>query len=119
MRLSGAANGAEVAADGAVGTARTLGIAAAVTAAADALSGGGAAAFSSILRVLNLPPAAPREAPDGVRPLGGLSGSRAAPGGPAPARWWVGGMPGPMGAAVAAAGSRGALPLALLRPPIN
>jgi len=49
VRLSGAANGAEVAADGAVGTARTLGIAAAVTAAAAALSGRAAVAFSSIL----------------------------------------------------------------------
>ena len=116
MPLSGTANGAGTAADGPVGTARTPGIAAAAAAAAAALSSRGAAAFSSILRVLNLPPAAAREAPAGVRPLGGLSGSRAAPGGPAPARWWVGGMPGPMGAAAAAAGSRGALPLAFLRP---
>ena len=51
MCLSGAANGAGTAANGTMGTAPTPGIAAAVTAAADALSGGGAAAFSSILRL--------------------------------------------------------------------
>ena len=116
MPLSGTANGAGTAADGTEGTVRTPGIAAAAAAAAAALSGRDAAAFSSFLRVLNLPPAAAREAPAQVRPLGGPGGSRAAPGGPAPAGWWVGGMSVPMGAAAAAAGSRGALPLALVRP---
>ena len=114
MPLSGTANGAGTAADGTEGTVRTPGIAAAAAAAAAALSGRDAAAFSSFLRVLNLPPAAAREAPAQVRPLGGPGGSRAAPGGPAPAGWWVGGMSVPMGAAAAAAGSRGALPLALV-----
>jgi hypothetical protein len=50
MCLSGAANGAGTAANGAVGTAPTPGIAAAVTAAAAALSGRADDAFSSILR---------------------------------------------------------------------
>ena len=85
MPLSGTANGAGTAADGTEGTVRTPGIAAAAAAAAAALSGRDAAAFLSFLRVLNLPPAAAREARAQVRPLGGPGGSRAAPGGPAPA----------------------------------
>jgi hypothetical protein len=116
MPLSVTANGAGTAADGTVGTAHTPGIAADAVVAAAALSGRGAAAFSSFLRVLNLLPAAAREAPARERPLGSLSDSRAAPGGPGPVTWWVWGMPGPVGAAAAAAGSRGALPLALFRP---
>ena len=90
MCLSGAANGAGTAANGTMGTAPTPGIAAAVTAAADALSGGGAAAFSSILRLLNLLPATVRDGAAGVRPLGGPGGSRAAPGGPG--AWSAGGV---------------------------
>jgi len=67
MPLSGTANGAGTAANGTVGTARTPGItaAAAAAAAAAALSSRGAAAFSSILRVLNLPPAAAHETAEG------------------------------------------------------
>ena len=91
MCLSGAANGAGTATNGTMGTAPTPGIAAAVTAAADALSGGGgAAAFSSILRLLNLLPATVRDGAAGVRPLGGPGGSRAAPGGPG--AWSAGGV---------------------------
>ena len=75
MPLSGTANGAGTAADGTEGTVRTPGIAAAAAAAAAALSGRDAAAFSSFLRVLNLPPAAAREAPAQVRPLGGPGGA--------------------------------------------
>ena len=67
MCLSGAANGAGTAANGTMGTAPTPGIAAAVTAAANALSGGGAAAFSSILRLLNLLPATVRDGAAGER----------------------------------------------------
>ena len=63
-----------------------------------------------------MPLAAAREAPAGAWPLGGPGGSRAALGGPGPASWWGGGVPGPVGAAAAAAGSRGALPLALPAP---
>ena len=112
MRLSGTTNGTAVAANGAGGTARMLGIAAAAAAAAAALSGRGAAAFCRFCMCSIRLSAAAREAPAGVRPLGGLSGSRAAPGGPGPARWWVWGMPGPVGPAAAADGSRIALPLA-------
>ena len=88
MCLSGAANGAGTAANGTMGTAPTPGIAAAVTAAADALSGGGAAAFSSILRLLNLLPATVRDGAAGVRPLGG---PRAAPVRRRAARAWSAG----------------------------
>ena len=74
MPLSGTANGAGTAADGTEGTVRTPGIAAAAAAVTAALSGRDAAAFSSFLRVLNLQPAAAREAPARVRPLGGPGG---------------------------------------------
>ena len=113
MCLSGAANGAGTAANGTMGTAPTPGIAAAVTAAANALSGGGAAAFSSILRLLNLLPATVRDGAAGVRPLGGPGGSRAAPGVPGLVSWWVGGVPGAVALPAKVAGSRDAVPLAL------
>jgi hypothetical protein len=49
----------------------------------------------------------------GIRPLGGLGGSRAAPGGPGPVSWWDGGVPGAVARPAKVAGSRDAVPLAL------
>ena len=50
------------------------------------------------------------------RPVGAPGGSWAAPGWLGPLSWCSGGIPSAMGAAVTAAGSRDALPLALLSP---
>ena len=49
----------------------------------------------------------------GIRPLGGLGGSRAAPGGPGPTRRWAGGVPEAVGAAATVVVGRGATPLVL------
>jgi len=115
VRLSGTASGAGTAANGTVGTTPTLGIAAATAAAAAVFSGRADDAFSSILRPsLNSAPAAVHMAWAGIRPLDGLGGSRAAPGGPGPARRWVGGVPEAVGTAATVVVGRGAPPLVLV-----
>ena len=64
----------------------TPGIAATTAAAVTAFSGRADDAFSSILRPSQFGPGCRSYAAwDGIRPLDGLGGSRAAPGGPGPA----------------------------------
>ena len=69
--------------------------------------------FRRFCGLLNSAPAAVHMAWAGIRPLDGLGGSRAAPGGPGPARRWVGGVPEAVGTAATVVVGRGAPPLVL------
>jgi hypothetical protein len=78
---AGTANGVGTVANGGAGTARMAGISAA---AAAALSGRVDDAFRRFCGPLNSAPAAVHMVWAEIRPLGGLGGARAAPGGPGP-----------------------------------